>query len=812
MGGFVQEIRLALRGLARTPGFSVVAVATLALGIAATTSIFSVADGVLLRPLPYPEAGRLVSVYSNDPSEGDREPLSGADFIDIQAASGSFEDVAAYRRLDFNLVGGELPLRITGASVTPNLFSLLGVDAALGRVLSPVIDTPASRAVVLGHDLWQSQFGGRADVLGERLQLSDELYTVVGVMPHGFEFPRDTAVWTSPRYRVPDPPFDFGGDPAGIRSSEYLSVVGRLRDGSQVRAAQAEMDALARRLAETYPAAHGEGIAVVPLQEDIVGEARARLLLLLGAVGFLLLIACTNVANLLVVRASRREREIAVRMALGAGRLRIVRQLLTESVLLALGGGVLGFLLALWGTDALLALAPDGIPRIGEIEVDLRVLAFALVIVLGTGLFFGMAPVPQVLRQDLRAATNEGAGGSTAKGARSRLRRALIVSELAVSFILLVGAGLMIRTFATLVAVHPGFDAGETLVAHLSLPESRYREDHDVTGFYRRVLEGVEALPGVESAGTVLTLPMHWNIRGTLRLNVEGRPTEPGEGPVAGYQLVSPGYFATLRIPLLRGRLLAEADDENAPSVAVVNEAFAGTHWPGENPIGRRIAWGNPESTEIDWVRVIGVVGNAHLEGLDRPAVPEAYHPYAQTPLNFTTLVVRSGVEREALQAAVRRVVTEIDPQQPLHGVMSMEEVIAESLGERRFTMTLLTLFAAVALALAAVGLYGVLSYSVAQRSREIGIRRALGAQTGAVILQVIREGVGLVVLGLGLGAVGGLALTRFIASQVQGVSVTDPMSYGLGSLVLATVALLSCVVPAARASRVDPAAVLRAQ
>jgi predicted permease len=811
MADFVHELRLALRALGRAPSFTVVAVITLALGIGAVASVFSVADGVLLRPLPYPEAEGLVRLYSDDPKEGDRESLSGADFMDIQAAGGSFADVAALRRLDFNLVGADRPLRVTGASVTPNLFALLGVDAALGRTLSPEADTPAApRAIVLGHDLWQSRFGGRREVLGEGLQLNDELYTVVGVMPRGFEYPRHTALWASPRYRVPDPPFDLGGDPAGIRGAEYLSVVGRLREGCSLEAAQAEMDALALRIAEQFPSAEGEGIAVVPLHEDVVGDARALLLLLLGAVGFLLLIACANVASLLVVRASRREREIAVRMALGARRLHLVRQLLSESLLLALAGGVLGFILALWGTEALLALAPEGLPRIGEIGIDLRVLGFVLVVVLGTGILFGLAPVPQVLHQDLRTAASEGGGGSTARGGRSRLRRALIVSELAVSFVLLMGAGLMIRTFTTLVAVDPGFDARDTLVAHLSLPESRYSSDHDVVGFHRRVLEGVEALPGVESAGMVLTLPMRWNLRGTLRFHIEGRPTEEGEGPVAGFQLASPGYFSALRIPLVRGRLLADADDAHAPSVAVVNEAFAEVHFPGEDPIGRRIAWGDPEADDVDWARIVGIVGDTRLDGLDRPAVPEAFHPYAQGPLNFATLVVRSTVERGALQTALRRVVAEVDPQQPLHGVMSMEEVLAASLGERRFTMTLLAVFATVALVMAAVGLYGVVSYSVAQQSREIGIRRALGAQAGTVMSQVLREGTGLVALGLGLGALGGLVLTRVVASQVHGVSVTDPVSYGAGCLVLGSVAFVSCLVPAVRASRVDPATILR--
>ncbi len=820
MERFIQDLRYGLRGLARSPGFTGVAVATLALGIGAVTSIFTVADAVIFRPPPYADADRLVALNGTDPMETDRDQMSGADYLDLRDLSESFEELAAYRGLSFNLVGADFPRRISGASVTPDFFSLLGVDASLGRVLSPAIDRPAGApeggqmeglpSVVLGQGLWQTQFGGDTAILGQSIRLNHELYSVVGVMPAGFAFPQDCQLWTAARYRVPDPPFDFGGDPAENRRSEYLSVVGRLTDGIDLRVAQSEMHSLARRLAEEYPEVNkDEGIALVPLHEEIAGDAGPQLLLLLGAVAFLLLIACANVANLLLVRASRRQREIGLRMTLGAAPLRIVRLLLTESLLLAAGAGVLGLLFSLWGTEALLAIAPEGIPRIEEIGADPRVLAFTVTVVAGTGFLFGLAPLPQIFRQDLFVATKEGTGG-TSFAARSRLRKALIVGEIAVSFVLLVGAGLMIRTLGSVVSVDPGFDPSDTLAMHLTLPDARYQEDSQVIDFYRRMLAEVRALPGVESAATVLTLPMHWNLRGTLRFAVEGRSTDLDQRPVAGYQIVSPDYFRTLRIPLLRGRLLSAADREDAPSVALINEAFAARYWPGEDAVGKRITWNDPQGDDVDWVSVVGVVGNTRLEGLDQPAVAEAYRPFPQAALNFTTLVVRSSISATALRDEVGRVVAEVDPEQPVHGVMTLSEVLAESLAERRFTMLLMTTFAAVALLLAAVGLYGVVSYSVSQRFREIGIRQALGARRPALILQVIREGFALAAAGLVLGAAGGLALTRLITSQVHGVSPTDPVSYVLGVALLVTVALLSCGLPALRASRVDPVVALR--
>ena len=810
MESFIQELRYGLRGLSRSPGFTSLAVATLALGIGAVTSIFTVTNAVILRPLPYPDADRLVALNGTDPRT-DRGTVSGADYLDLRDRSESFEELAAYRRLSMNLAGPDLPQRILGASVTPNLFSLLGVEAAHGRVLSPAIDRPGQApAVVLGHGLWQSHFAGDDAVLGRSIRLNHELYTVVGIMPPGFGFPQDCLLWTAARYRVPDPPFDFGGDPAEDRKGEYLSLVGRLADGIDLRAAQIEMDVLARRFAEEYPDTHrDEGLALVPLHRDMVGDARPQLYLLSGAVGFLLLIACANVANLLLARASRRQREISLRMALGAGTRRIAGLLLTESVLIAASAGTVGLLISLWGTEALLAVAPEGMPQIGTIDVDLRVLGFIAAVIVCTGILFGLAPLPQILRQDLWVATKGRAAGSEGGG---RLRKTLIAGEIAVSFVLLVGAGLMIRTLSSVVAVDPGFDPDDTLAMHLTLPEARYPEEAHVTGFYRQMLEEVRAIPGVESAATVLTLPMHWNLRGTLAFAIEGRLEEGDQRPAAGYQVVSPDYFRTLRIPLLRGRLLTPADREDAPPVAVVNEAFARRFWPGEDAIGRRITWGDPQGEAVEWVRVVGIVGDTRLEGLDRPAVAEAYRPFPQAVLNYTTLVVRSSIAAPMLRQEVAGVVARIDPEQPVHGVMTLNEVLVESLAERRFIMSVMTTFATAALLLAAVGLYAVVSYSVAQRFREMGIRKALGARRRALVLQVIREGAGMVAVGLALGAGAGLALTRLITSQVHGVSATDPWSYTLGMGLLAAVALVSCGLPALRASRVDPVVALRSE
>ncbi len=814
MSNLLHDLRFGLRSFAKSPGFTAVAILTLALGIGATTSVFTVTDAVILRPLPYAEPERLVSVFVTELSRGvSRTNHAGAGYLDLRDQSESFDGLAAYRGLSINLVGGEVPVRIRGASVMPEFFSVLGVDALIGRTFSPALDAPESeRAVVLGHSLWQTQFGGDEELLGQSLKLNDELYTVVGIMPAGFEFPVGSELYLSPHYRVPDPPFDLGEDPAENRGAQYLSVVGRLRDGVRLEQAQAELDIIAAQLAEAFQGSSGgEGLVTVSLHDTLVSEARPLLYVLLGAVGFVLLIACANVANLLIVRATRKEKELAIRRALGAGVGRIVRQLLTESILLALIAGIFGVVLALWGTDLLLLLAPAEIPRAEEVGVDLRVLGFTFLIVVGTGVLFGMAPVPQVSRDNLQSTIKDGAARITG-GSANRLRKALIIGEVAISFLLVVGAGLMGRTFLSLLAVDPGFDSSNTLAVHMALPENKYSEDHEFLAFYNGVLDRVETMPGVESAAMVLTLPMNSNIRGTLSITIDGLPKAPGEDLVAGFQVVSPDYFRTLRIPLLGGRLLTAADSEDAPPVLLINQAFVDRHFPDEEPLGKRITWGDGEAPDTTWSTVVGVVGNTLMEGLDDQAEPMTYQTYPQAWLPFLTLVVRSHGDPAALTGSVRAAILEVDPEQPIYGETTLDEALAGTLGNRRFNMLLLGVFSFAALVMAAVGLYGVLSFSVEQRTREIGIRRALGAEQGTVILQVVREGSTLVLIGLLIGVAGSFALSGVVSSQIHGVSAADPISYAIGILVLGTIALLACTVPALRASRVDPIVALKSE
>ena len=807
MSDLIRDVRYGLRALARNPGFAMVAVATLALGIGATTSVFTVVDAVLLRPLPYPEPDRLFRLFVTDTQSGDdRDNVSAANFLDWKVQATSFEAIAGFVGRDATVVDGDHPARVRGVSVTPEFFSVLGAQATLGRVFSPEVDRPEGEpAVVVSDGFWRSTLGAAGDVLGSRLTLSNEPYTVVGVMPPGFAYPPGTVLWTAARYRVPDPPVDLGPDPTQDRGGQYISTIGRLRQGVLQRAAQSEMSTIGERLAREYPGVNkDEGVAMVGLQDSMVSEARPLLLLLLAAVGFVLLLACSNVAHLLLARATQREREIAVRLALGAGPGRVVRQLLAESLLLAACGGVIGAALASWGAQGLPALAPEEIPRAAEVSVDLRVLAFTTLIALGTGLLFGLAPAPQVFGQRLQLSMRQ-AGGYSVTGRGGRLRSGLVVAEVAISLLLLVGTGLMIRTFLAVAAVDAGFDPARVLAAHLTLPSARYAEDDRLRSFHRQLLERLRALPGVESASTVLTLPMQWNIRGNLAFQIDGRPTADGEGPAAGFQLVSEDYFRTLGIPLVRGRFFAETDDERAPAVALVNEALARAQWSGADPIGRRIRW-----DDGDWVTIVGVVGNTRVEGLDQDPRPETYRPFLQSPMRYMTVVLRGSGEAAALAPVMAKVVTEIDPQQPLHGVATMEHVLSASLAPRRFNMLLLGVFGGVALVMAAIGLYGVLCFSVTQRTREIGVRRALGAETRDVIRQVLREASRLVLAGLALGALASLALTRLMSSLIHGIPPTDPPSYALGLLLLLMVALGASGLPALRASRVDPVVALR--
>ncbi len=812
MDDLIQDLRTGLRGLLRRPGFTLMAVVTLGLGIGAAVSMFSVVDGVILRPLPFPGPDRIVQLYTTS-AEGSRDSWSGANFIDFQAQSTLYEATAGYRAHSFSLDDGDFPGAHLGACVTNGFFRVFGIEAPLGRILTPEADPPGGApAVVLSHALWQTLYGGEPGAVGRTLELNGVPYTIVGVMPPTFDIPEGMELWFTSRLRAPDPPFDFGTSVEEVRGADYFNAVGRLKPEVALAQAQQEGSAITARLAEEYPDSNmGEGFEVVPLHEVMVGNVQGALLVLFGAVGFVLLIACANVANLLLVRATARDRETAVRRALGADRGRLVRQLLTESLLLGLIGGAFGLVLALWGTEALLALAATDLPRAGTVSVDGTVLLFTLGISLLSGLFFGLAPVVQSGGGSPAEVLRQGEGRHSGGRRGSRLRSALIVGEIAVSVVLLVGAALMIRTLAAVGSADPGFTARDALTARVFVPANKYPENEQLWQFYGRVLERVRALPGVRSAAGVLSLPINQGIGAELTFIIEGRPTEPGAEPVAGYQSATAGYFESIGLPLLQGRTFTAEDRVGSPLVAVVSKACADAIFPGEDPVGRHISWNdNTEDPDFEWVTIVGVVGNTLHQGLDSEPRSEVYQPFEQNPWPFLTLVIDTAGRPEALTTPLRRAVMEVDPLQPVTHIRTLRDVLHTSLARRRFNMILMSLFAGLALLLAAVGLYGVLSYTVAQRGREIGIRMALGADTMRVVTQFVREGIRLSALGLGIGLVAALALGRLIGGLVHGIPTFDPLSFSGGVVVLAAVALLASWLPARRAARADPMVTLR--
>ncbi len=806
-----QDLRYGFRMLARNPGFTAVAVLTLALGIGANTAIFSVVNAVLLRPLPYEEPERLVMVWNELTKEGLPQLwFSEPELIDYRQRQQSFEGMAAFSGGGGNLTGRGEPLRVTAANVSANFFPLLRVDAFLGRTFTPEEDTPGNdRVIVLEHGFWQRRFGGDPAIIGETVSLSDNPYTVIGVMPSGFTFPDGTVdLWTPLAIDTADP---------NGRGSHYLRVLARLKSGVTFEQASADMHNIAKQMEQDYPDYYRPDRAwntyLIPLHESEVGEVRPALLVLLGAVGFVLLIACTNVANLLLARAAVREKEVAIRAALGAGRLRIVRQLLTESVLLALLGGSGGLLLAMWGTDGLVLLSPAGLPRLNEIAVNEWVLGFTLLVSVIAGVLFGLVPALHASRPDLHNTLKEG-GRSAAGAGHHRLRGLLVVSEVALSLVLLIGAGLMIKSFYRLLQVNPGYRTENVLTFRLALPSARYAENHQVVGFYERLLEKISALADVRTAGAVSHLPLG-GAYSSGSVFVEELPPSSPHFPFGYFEsdrrYTTPGYFRAMGMNLLKGRLLEESDHAEAPLVTVVDESFARRAWPAEpNPIGKRVAVNQTPDGEPLWRTVVGVVRHVKNYGLDTEGREQIYFPHAQFPISTMFVTVRTGGDPVVAQAAVRNQVAALDPSLPLFNVATMEERLAESVAQPRFNVLLLGIFAAVALVLAAIGIYGVISYSVSQRTHEIGIRMALGAQPRDIFRLVVGQGMVLTLIGVGVGLAASFALTRFLESLLFGVSATDPVTFAGVALLLAAVALLACYVPARRATRVDPLVALR--
>jgi len=806
LGDLWQDCRYGMRMLLRNPGFTIVAVLALALGIGANSAIFSVVNTILLRPLPYKNPGALVMIWEEATHLGfPRNTPPPANFIDWREQSRVFEAMAAMAERSFNLTGVGEPERLDGRRVSANLFSLLGVDAQLGRGFLPEEDQPGTRVVVLSYGLWQRHFGSDPGIIGRPLTLSGESYTVVGVMPRSFQFPtRGDQLWV---------PIAFPAEEAKQRGNHYLEVVARIKPGHSLKQAQAEMDTIAARLARQYPEDNVRiGAVVTPLHEQVVGDIRPALLVLLGAVGFVLLIACANVANLLLARAAVRQKEIALRLALGASRSRLTRQFLAESVLLAALGGGVGLALSLAGINVLKAFIPENISQAQAINIDGKVLLFTVLVSLATGLVFGLAPATQASNFNLNETLKEGGRDSGSGSRGNRLRSLLVISEVAVSFILLIGAGLLINSFLHLRNLDPGYRADHLLTMKVALPETKYPDKERRAPFYSELIRRVQTLPGVQSVAVASNLPLTYN-GDSVPIGIEGRADPPpDQRPDVILRVVSPGYFSTMGIALVQGRDFTEQDKGESLRVVVISEKTARHFWPGEDPIGKRL---KPGSTTSDgpWREVIGVVKDVRQNDFVAEPKMQMYMAYPQVgSFAPNALVVRTNVEPLSLGAAVRRTVWEIDKDQPVSDIRSMDEIVSEAVARQRFSMLLLGVFAGLALVLAAVGIYGVMSYSVAQRTREIGIRMALGAKSSDVLKMAVGQGLRLVFAGVVIGLAAALILTRVMASLLFGVSATDPATFATISLVLFSAALLASYIPARRATKVDPMVALRHQ
>ncbi|HEV2915194.1 MAG TPA: ABC transporter permease [Pyrinomonadaceae bacterium] len=807
MGTILQDLRYGVRVLIKNPGFTLIAIIALALGIGANTAIFSVVNAVLLRPLPFEDSERLVNVWSGNAKRGiKRYPTSYPNFADWRDQNRVFEHMAAYGETSVVLSGIEASEQIDGQMASGDLFKVLGVKAALGRVYSREDEESGSlRVAVISHDLWQRRFGADPKVVGRQIMLDGNSFTLLGVMPQGFSFPlgqaRDPQFWA---------PLNPKSETNMERGANYLGVAARLRPDVSLQQAQAEMDTIARKLEQDYPEKNtGRSINLVTMYEGVVGNIRPSLFVLLGAVGFVLLIACANVANLLLARGASRQKEIAIRTALGARRSRIVRQLLTESLLLSICAGAVGLLIALWGVDLLGTAIPVDIPRVKDIGLDSRVLGFTVAVSLLTGLIFGLAPALSTSKTDLNETLKEGGRSSTQSIRRNRVRSLLVVSEVALSLVLLVGAGLLIRSFLQLQTVNPGFDPHNVLTASIALPSAKYAEERQQAEFFNQLLERAAAQPGVQTVGITSLLPLSGQIAQNV-FNIEGRPPlPPGERLTAHARVISPEYLRALGIPLLKGRNFSSQDTSNAPKVLIINETLARRYFPGEDPIGKRVT---PTIAENFTAEIIGIVGDVRHMTLDTEVTPEFYVSHLQLPQPYMTIVARAAESSNAasLTAGLRSAVQQVDADQPLSDVRTMEQVLADSTARRRFNTLLLGLFASLALVLAAVGIFGVMSYSVTQRTHEIGIRMALGARESDVLRMIVGQGMILAVIGLAVGLAAAFGLTRLMSSLLYGVSATDPLTFAGVSLLLAAVALVASYIPARRATKVDPMVALR--
>jgi putative ABC transport system permease protein len=798
-----QDLRYAFRTLLRSRGASLATIVILALGIGANTAIFSVVNAVLLRPLPFPHSERLVRIWHVPPAQsfpGTKTfAVSPANFLDWQRQSQAFEKMAIYGYVSLALTGGKEPEALSGARVSGDFFSALGVAPAIGRSFAPEENQPgAGRAVILGHELWTTHFGGSRDIVGKDIRLNDQPYRVVGVMPADFRLPSWAKLWV---------PLAWDAQEQAVRNNHNYLVVARLKRGATLAGARAEMNAISKRLEQQYPEDDKDwGATVLPLQEDLVADVRPLLWILVGAVGLVLLIACANVANLMLAKSLERRREIAVRSALGASRTRLFQQLLSEALLLSVTGGALGLVMASFVVDRIVAFLTEQLPDIGKVSLDGRVLLFTLAISIVTGLLAGLVPAWRQTRTDSADALR-GLGRASSDRGERRTRSALVVSEVALSIVLLIGAGLLIRSLWLLSRVDPGFDARNVVAVTSFLAKPKYGEPSRQVAYFHEALERLRAIPGVESAGGISDLPLTGG--GNWPIAIEGRPPLPvAQQPAVSGSIVVGDYFRSLRIPLRRGRLLAPSDDERAPGAAVISESMARRFWPGDDPIGKRLTmFFIPDRT----FQVVGIVGDVRSQGLERrEPVPEIYVPLDQAPRSAMQMTARSlrplpGLLREASAALYR-----VDPNQPLLEAKTMDQILADSLTRQRFAMALLASFAALALALASIGIYSVLAYAVRRRSREIAIRMALGASSENVVRMIVLQGMQPALFGMLLGVAGAIALRRILESLLYDVGVGDPWTLGAVAALLGLVSAAACFLPAYRAARVDPMAALR--
>jgi putative ABC transport system permease protein len=804
-----QDLRYGLRTLAKNPAFTSIAIVALALGIGANSAIFSVVDAVLLRPLPFKKPEQLVMLWENATHLGfPKNTPSPANFLDWQKQASAFTGMAAMVERSFNLTGAGEPERLDGRRVSANLFELLGVPAVLGRTFVPDDDRPGTHVVLLSYSLWQRRFGSDPSVIGRALTLNGESYTIIGIMPRFVQLPgfanRNDQLWV---------PIAFPPEEASQRGNHFLEVIARLKPGITLKQVQAEMETIAARLAQQYPDYNTRiGAVVVPLQEEVVGDIKPALLILLGAVGFVLLIACANVANLLLARAAVRQKEIALRLALGASRSRLTRQFLTESVLLAMFGGGLGLLLALGGIRILKTFIPATISQVQTINIDARALIFTAFVAIVTGIAFGLAPALQASHLNLNDTLKEG-GRDTGGGSKgNRLRGVLVIGEVAVSFVLLIGAGLLINSFFHLRNLEPGFRADHLLTMKVDLSEVKYPNRDRRAAFFDEVIRRVRALPGVRSAAVAGNLPLTYN-GDSMNISVEGLPDPPpDQRPDVIYRAIGPGYFGAMGIPIIRGRDFTDQDKGDSTNVVVISEKTGQHFWPGQDPIGRRLKPGSSTSN-TPWREVIGIVKDVRQNDFIATPKMQMYLTYRQLKdLAPNALVVRTRIEPMSLAASVRDAIWSVDKDQTVADIDTMEHIVAGAVARQRFSMLLLGLFAALALLLASVGIYGVMSYSVAQRTHEIGIRIALGARPGDVLQMTIKQGLKLVGAGMILGLTAAFLLTRVLQSLLFGISATDPVTFFGTSLVLLAVAILASYLPALRATKVDPIIALRAQ